>query len=44
MRPVPTMTTPEQRKRENLRLGLILATVAAAFFVGFMVKLAVLGP
>ena len=37
------MTTPEERKRQNLRLGLILATVAAAFFVGIMVKLAVFG-
>jgi hypothetical protein len=30
--------TPEQ-KRQNLRLGLILASVAVAFFVGFVVKL-----
>jgi hypothetical protein len=36
------MTTPEQ-KRRNRRLAMILATVAAAFFVGIMVKLAVLG-
>ena len=34
--------TPEERKR-NLRLGLILASVALAFFVGFMVKMAVFG-
>jgi hypothetical protein len=31
--------TPEQKK-SNLRLGLILASVALAFFVGFVVKLA----
>jgi hypothetical protein len=31
--------TPEQKK-SNLRLGLILASVALAFFVGFIVKLA----
>lgn len=30
--------TPEQRKA-NLRLGLILATVAATFAIGFVVKL-----
>jgi len=29
--------TPEQKK-SNLRLGLILASIAIAFFVGFMVK------
>jgi len=37
------MTTSEQRKRQNLKLGLILATVAAVFFVGIMIKLAVFG-
>ncbi len=36
------MVTPEQKK-QNLRLGLILASVAAAFFFGFMIKLAVFG-
>lgn len=36
-------TTPEQRKRQNLRLALVLATVAAAFFFGIMIKLAVFG-
>ena len=34
--------TPEQKKN-NLRLGLILASVAVALFVGFMVKSAFLG-
>ena len=29
--------TPEQKK-SNLRLALILASVAVVFFVGFMVK------
>ena len=33
--------TPEQ-KRQNLKLGLILASVALAFFVGFLLKLTVL--
>ena len=36
------MTTPEQ-KRQNLKLALILASVAAAFFIGIMVKLSVFG-
>ncbi|MFY7906038.1 MAG: cytochrome oxidase small assembly protein [Burkholderiaceae bacterium] len=35
------MTTPEQRKN-NLRLGLILASVALVFFVGFFVKIMLL--
>ncbi|MFY8080646.1 MAG: cytochrome oxidase small assembly protein [Limnohabitans sp.] len=34
-------TTPEQKK-SNARLGLILASVAAAFFVGFLVKMLLL--
>ena len=33
--------TPEQRK-SNLRLGLILASVAAVFFIGFVVKMVLL--
>jgi hypothetical protein len=33
--------TPEQRK-QNVRLGLILASVAVVFFVGFFVKVALL--
>jgi hypothetical protein len=35
--------TAREQKRQNLRLGLILASVAAAFFFGFMIKLAVFG-
>ncbi len=34
--------TPEQKKN-NRRLGLILASVALALFIGFMVKSALLG-
>jgi hypothetical protein len=34
--------TPEQKK-SNLRLGLILGSIAAAFLVGFFVKMALLG-
>ncbi|MDO5623273.1 MAG: cytochrome oxidase small assembly protein [Pseudomonadota bacterium] len=34
--------SPEQRKR-NVRLGLILASVAFLFLAGFVVRLLVLG-
>ncbi len=34
--------TPEQKKN-NLRLGLILASVAVMFFVGFFVRMVYLG-
>lgn len=36
------MNTPEQRKA-NLRTGLILASIAVAFFAGFMAKMILLG-
>ncbi|MBX9872539.1 MAG: cytochrome oxidase small assembly protein [Burkholderiaceae bacterium] len=36
------MTTPEQKKA-NLRLGLVLASVALAFFLGFLAKFVVFG-
>ena len=35
------MTTPAQKK-SNLRLGLILASVALVFFLGFMTKMVLL--
>jgi hypothetical protein len=34
--------SPEQKKA-NLKTGLILASVALAFFIGFMVKMIMLG-
>jgi hypothetical protein len=34
-------SSPEQKK-SNARLGIILASVAAAFFVGFLVKMLLL--
>ena len=34
--------TPEQKK-QNLRLALILASVAAIFFVGFMTRAVLFG-
>ena len=36
------MTTPEQKK-SNFRLGLILASVAVVFFIGFMAKAVLFG-
>lgn len=35
--------TTEKVKKNNLRLALILASVALVFFVGFMVKMIFLG-
>lgn len=35
-------STPEQKK-SNVKLGLILASVVAVFFVGFMAKMVLLG-
>lgn len=35
--------TPEEQKKANLRLGLILASVAVMFFVGFVAKFVLLG-
>ena len=34
------MATEEERKKANRRLGLILATVAIVFFLGFMARMA----
>ena len=36
------MTTPQQKK-ENTRLGLILASVAAVFLIGFFAKAVLFG-
>ena len=36
------MTTPEQ-KRNNVRLALVLASIAAAFLIGFVTKAALFG-
>jgi hypothetical protein len=35
-------TTPEQKK-SNLKMALILASVAAVFFLGFLAKMVMLG-
>ncbi len=34
--------TPE-KKKQNLRMGLVLVSIALAFFIGFMVKMTYLG-
>ncbi|MES2633136.1 MAG: cytochrome oxidase small assembly protein [Pseudomonadota bacterium] len=34
--------TPEEQKKSNRRLGLILASVVAVFFFGFMAKMVLL--
>jgi hypothetical protein len=35
--------TPEEKKKANLRMALILASIALAFFIGFIVKMAWFG-
>ena len=35
--------TPEQKKKANLRLALILGSVAVVFFIGFVAKAALFG-
>jgi formate hydrogenlyase subunit 3/multisubunit Na+/H+ antiporter MnhD subunit len=37
-----SMSTPEQKK-QNLKLALVLASVAVVFFVGFLTKAALFG-
>lgn len=34
---------PDERRKQNLRLALILATIAIALFVGFIAKSALFG-
>lgn len=34
---------PHDKKKQNLRTGLILASVALVFFLGFMAKMVLLG-
>ncbi|MEY4653173.1 MAG: hypothetical protein RI884_1754 [Pseudomonadota bacterium] len=37
------VTEPDDRKKSNVRLGLILASVVAVFFLGFVAKMVLLG-
>jgi len=34
-----TMSQTPEQKKNNLRLGLVLASIAATLFIGFMVKI-----
>ena len=36
--------TDERHRKANLRLGLILATVAIVFAIGFFAKISLMGP
>ena len=38
------MALNEQQRKANLRLALILASVAAVFALGIFIKIALLGP
>ena len=35
--------TPEERRKQNLRLGVILGTIALAFFAGIVAKAVLFG-
>jgi hypothetical protein len=37
------VTEPDDRKKSNARLGLILASIVAVFFLGFVAKMVLLG-
>ena len=37
------VSEPDDRKKSNLRLGLILASIVAVFFLGFVAKMVLLG-
>ena len=34
---------PDQQRKSNLKLALVLASVAAVFFIGFVAKLVLFG-
>jgi hypothetical protein len=38
----PSMALDPGQKKRNLRMALVLASIAAAFFIGFIVKIALL--
>ena len=37
------MSLPDDKRRQNLRTGLILASIAVVFALGFVAKIAYLG-
>lgn len=38
------MPVPPEKRKSNVRLGLILASVALAFMLGYVAKFVLLGP
>ena len=38
------MSTPQERRRRNLRLALVLASIALTFFAGFVIKTVMFPP
>ena len=38
------MPIPPEKRRSNVRLGLILASVALVFMLGYVAKFVILGP
>jgi hypothetical protein len=42
--PHSPMTSKEQQRKANVRLALILVSVALLFLMGFVAKIAILGP
>jgi hypothetical protein len=36
------MTPEEEQRRKNVRMALVLASIAAVFFLGFIVKMVLL--
>ena len=41
--PAPMADNDDERRKGNLRLALILASVAVVFFLGFVAKMVLLG-
>lgn len=40
----PRAATPQARRRANVRLAWILASIALTFFIGFIARIALYGP
>jgi hypothetical protein len=41
--PQRTVMTPEEQKKQNQRLAIVLASIAVVLFLGFIAKSALLG-
>jgi hypothetical protein len=35
--------TPDEKRKANVRMALVLASIAAVFFIGFLAKMTLLG-